>query len=842
MPITVVATAEFAGGASGGTSGSFDSTGANCIAVFLSYGGSPTVSDNKGNTFTAGDARTNTASGRWYYCLGASVGTGHTVTIGGGTTVSSCSVFALAGVGGSGSFSSPGGTDFSGATSDALGVAYTPPSNGCIVIAGLATTTETISGVSAGSGWTLGEWATGVGGTNYGNITVYQIQTTATEIAAGNVVASWTGSTGGVHIPAIFAPAPSSALTISSPTRYAVRQRSGTTGSITVTGTYSGSPTSLEARFNGGTWTTIVASPSGGTYSGTLTGQAQGQGTLEVRFSNDTGITASVLDIGIGDVFIVAGDSISEGRGTNAQTYTHATLKATAFRQDDAWINANDPVDTGTNIGSQWPLLATQIMASQSVPVAFISVGTGSTDVAGSNNQWAKPNSAYSELTAQVTASGVNSVRGVLMHLGPNAVVNASTLSQATYNAALDTLASNLAADVVGAPKLNIGIFGEVSTGSPPDRVAALNNLRAGIIEAIDDNANVETGPCLIELDYSDGVHPQTDAELQAVAARWWLAISQTYYSGSGGRGPRISSATFNEARTTITVVFDRALKTGLTHSTGCWAVSDNGTSRTVTGVAYDTNPNALVITISTAATGPDGTGRITFAGGDTAVGAVVPRSADMTMPVGSAVSLPAEPFYSATVSEPAGPATAITLTGPSSGVNGVASTNFTVGANGVITGTVVVTPGAGGGGGTFSPTSVSISSGTPTATFTYTPASAGAKSISVTNDGGLTNPSAITYTVSAGSATTFPLVSPELAGLTGFSGVVLSASAPGTGVTVIRTFTSLSFDGSGNASVSASGLSLTAGAVRYIVGSQSDGDTAPATNPRCFQGPVAAA
>lgn len=96
-----------------------------------------------------------------------------------------------------------------------------------------------------------------------------------------------------------------------------------------------------------------------------------------------------------------------------------------------------------------------------------------------------------------------------------------------------------------------------------------------------------------------------------------------------------------------------------------------------------------------------------------------------------------------------AGPATAITLTGPSSGSVGLPSTNFTVGANGTITGTITVTPNDGGGGGTFTPTSVAISSGTPTATFTYTAASAGTKTIGVTNSGGLSNPSSISYVAS---------------------------------------------------------------------------------------------
>jgi hypothetical protein len=99
----------------------------------------------------------------------------------------------------------------------------------------------------------------------------------------------------------------------------------------------------------------------------------------------------------------------------------------------------------------------------------------------------------------------------------------------------------------------------------------------------------------------------------------------------------------------------------------------------------------------------------------------------------------------------PLATATAYLFSGPSSG-GLVASTPFTVQLptyTSVPTG-VVVTPSAGAGGGTFSPTTVTLTTASPLATFTYTPASAGTKSISVTNSGGLTNPSNLTYSVSA--------------------------------------------------------------------------------------------
>lgn len=109
-------------------------------------------------------------------------------------------------------------------------------------------------------------------------------------------------------------------------------------------------------------------------------------------------------------------------------------------------------------------------------------------------------------------------------------------------------------------------------------------------------------------------------------------------------------------------------------------------------------------------------------------------------------LSNPSSTSYVASVS----PATAVTMSGPTSGTTGAVSSNFTIAANGAITGTVVVTPSDSGAGGAFTPTSVSISSGTPTGTFVYTAASTGVKTISVTNNGSLSNPSNISYTAAA--------------------------------------------------------------------------------------------
>ena len=110
------------------------------------------------------------------------------------------------------------------------------------------------------------------------------------------------------------------AITLTTPASLQVFQRSGTTGDIAIAGTFSGGGThDIEASFNGGAYQTIDEDASG-TFSGTLASQAQGQGTVTVRFVDDPGVTATAIHVGIGDVYVLAGQSNMSGRGTVAQS------------------------------------------------------------------------------------------------------------------------------------------------------------------------------------------------------------------------------------------------------------------------------------------------------------------------------------------------------------------------------------------------------------------------------------------------------------------------------------------------------------------------------------------
>ncbi|HEX9996699.1 MAG TPA: sialate O-acetylesterase [Abditibacterium sp.] len=439
--------------------------------------------------------------------------------------------------------------------------------------------------------------------------------------------------------------AATNALTLTSPTAFRIYQRDGAgEASMTLIGSYSGTPTSIEVRTNGGAWSTLVASPSGGTFSSAIT-LPGGTHSLDVRFANSTGTTASVSNVLVGDVFVVAGQSNAEGRGTSAQTYTHATQKAALFKEGAmGWAELIDPTDADTTLGSAWPRLATEFMADQSVPIGFITTAEGGTSLFGGDwNPTGTPGPKLTNCISTITASGVNSVKAVLWHQGESDAV--AGVSQANYKTALDALAVYFAANVPGAPALLSAQIGPYTTVA----AASLDAIRLAQSSAWGDASGVKAGPVCYDIATDDGVHFKSDVKLLLLARRWWAAIDDVIFDGTQGRGTRVVSAVFNDTRNQITVGFDLDIKTGLTFSAAAWSVSDANGTVTVSSVAYHgTDPKKLVLTLGAAAVG---TSSVTFGSGNSAAGVVVPLGPDVAV-TGTTINLPAEPFAAFAVSE----------------------------------------------------------------------------------------------------------------------------------------------------------------------------------------------
>ncbi|WP_435894046.1 sialate O-acetylesterase [Oceaniferula spumae] len=233
-------------------------------------------------------------------------------------------------------------------------------------------------------------------------------------------------------------------------TRQIIQREADNTAGIPVSGTYSGSADSIEARVVAGDsgtssdWQTVDISPSDGNFSGTLADiQAGGWYTLEVR-KVEGGVSGGVttLDrVGVGDIYVIAGQSNSANFGSPAITSTEDRVSARLSTTANSWEHASDPLPIANGSGgSPWTRLGDLLVASEDIPIGFISVGQGGTSV----QQWVT--SLYaSRLKPTVESLPVNGFKAVLWHQGESDA-NSGT-SHADYESRLLTIIANSRTD-----------------------------------------------------------------------------------------------------------------------------------------------------------------------------------------------------------------------------------------------------------------------------------------------------------------------------------------------------------------------------------------------------------
>ena len=442
-------------------------------------------------------------------------------------------------------------------------------------------------------------------------------------------------------------------------------QRTGATTSVPVSGYYvDGSADSVECRVlldaDDSTvvdWTEVDASPSGNQWSGIITVPTGGPYYIEQRVldsgSSTLESTSGTDRFIVGDIIVAAGQSNTQGRGTSNQTYA-GTEAAWLYRDDDLLDETlSDPWSNGTSAGGSWgPLLATLIEADQGVPVAFITNAEGGTGLGPDDPDWLPPSSRlWTVLSDSLDYINPTAIKAFLWLQGERDAAVETTKSE--YVSAETTLATAVNA-LPGSPELISSLIGHntslVSASQlDPIRDAKIANWNSGVslpgANPIDIDLSNESG---------DGLHFKTNAELATLAGRIWLALEDAVYSGSNGRGPRISAVT-GKGTSELTVLFDRDLDTSDTTYTSTLFTVDNddGTARTVSS-ATRTGTRAVTLALSGDLDGTDPT--LTFAAGNTAAGSTMPKTEPIDLPATinsiSSVALPAEPAFAVSVTQ----------------------------------------------------------------------------------------------------------------------------------------------------------------------------------------------
>jgi hypothetical protein len=197
MAIALVSNVRNTPAANGNTSGSIDTTGASLLVMHVStysQGPDPTVSDSKGNTWTALTAQDPPVSeprSQLFYVANPTVGSGHTFTVAGTGIFHVTCAAAFSGALTVSPFDQQNGARSDAAATSLQPGSVTPTEDNELVVTGIATGSGSSGAYTVGSSFTKTNEAAYANSVNEGGGLAYLVQGTA---AAVNPQWSWTGS------------------------------------------------------------------------------------------------------------------------------------------------------------------------------------------------------------------------------------------------------------------------------------------------------------------------------------------------------------------------------------------------------------------------------------------------------------------------------------------------------------------------------------------------------------------------------------------------------------------------------------------------------------------------
>lgn len=341
-------------------------------------------------------------------------------------------------------------------------------------------------------------------------------------------------------------------INVTGPTDYQTFQRDGANrATFTVRGWYVGNPRQIQASWKGQPWVTIdsTLTAGSGSFQGTMT-TGTGQGTLQVRFSG-TNLIDKVYAVGVGDIFVMAGQSNMMGYAPELHQYAPTTIRATMLTTGNKWAELRDPYsvlsDPQLARGSFVAWIANAHLRKTGVPLGVIPAAKGGSNI----SQWSEDGSLYTAMRERVALTG-GKAKAVLWFQGES---DAQTPAD-TYADKLSDLADDVAADFKGA-KLVPAIIG-------PHPTEGLSRVgpRIGTVQAVEGNDHMVMGPAVYDVNLddegADGVHFQSDRDLATAGHRFWLALDHAFYGGEVGYGPALEDTSLSGS--VVSLDFDTEL------------------------------------------------------------------------------------------------------------------------------------------------------------------------------------------------------------------------------------------------------------------------------------------
>ena len=324
-----------------------------------------------------------------------------------------------------------------------------------------------------------------------------------------------------------------------------------------------------------GPWTGVGAVKSGGFSAATEPLPTGGPYEVSVRVGRET---ATVRDLLVGDLFLLAGQSNMDGCGKLVEVEP-PSRRVRCFYYDDRWDIAEDPlcryneaVDPvhwgvpeedvvrmaqwerdfrvfGAGLGVRF---GKEVHRRQGVPVGLLACSHGGTSL----EQWSPSlvgqggRSLYGSLIRRVKAVGAR-VAACLWYQGESdAATEAGRQYRANMGAFIQALRRDLAQPRLPFLQVQLGPFFGEAAGFPH-----WNKVQTDQIAVEDDLPHVAT-VAAVDLDLSDAIHLSTRSERLLGVRLAHLADRLVYGDRSAEIGPRFRSVRASRDRRTVAVRF----------------------------------------------------------------------------------------------------------------------------------------------------------------------------------------------------------------------------------------------------------------------------------------------
>lgn len=406
---------------------------------------------------------------------------------------------------------------------------------------------------------------------------------------------------------------------------YRIFQRVGTSKTITLSGTYTGSPLLIEARLvNADTgvamtgWTTVDANPVGGNFSGTFNAKQGSWYKLQFRGVTGTGASTPVTAanrFGVGIIGLLIGQSNMVNRRLTGLKNPLGDKRSVEFRAG-VWKragNINDAAPANTensdpNYGAPliqsgrsdgFILLANLLAQAVDLPVCLIEKANSGSSI----TSWTYGGTNWLAAKAELDAAG-GDCEFALWQQGET---DANTMSREERLSRLDNLHDQLHAQTgrdATSFKFGIVTIGSGSYGGSSE--GEFGAMRAYDIEYATTTPGAYLSTAAHDTQTGDGVHLNGEA-YNRIVKRDARSLCHAFGVGVSGAGPFITEATRSGA--TITVSIGHSGGTNILDGVGGngaaltgFQVYDNGVLQTISSTAIV--GNSIVLTLSTVPSG----------------------------------------------------------------------------------------------------------------------------------------------------------------------------------------------------------------------------------------------